>query len=275
MTTKKTIQRKDGITQAYHVGRSVKPREATVKPLTAPPPPLAPARVDYAALVSSPGRPSDSRIDRDVRGNGWEFTSGLDLDRRTGKATWYEVDSNYSGTTFDEHHGHITGWGFSEPLAGVDKQKTFEAVRGDIGRLVDGYYDEFNGQNLVARNADDGTDWDAINERIETAFTEASSGEDWAQNRAIAEAEDAEERITAVVEALALDGVDTELSFGEDGGVYLKLTDRRTGEEVTETVDSTNEETVNRDLRLAVESINDAVEEHDADEAWEEEDDEA
>jgi hypothetical protein len=273
-TKKKAIRRKDGITQSYHIGRSVPAREATATPQTAPPAPLAPARVDYASLVSSPGRPSDSRVEQDVWGNGWEYSYSLDLDRRTGKATWREVDSNHSGTTFDQHHGHIVGWGFSEPLAGVDKQKTFEAVREDLGRLVDGYYNEFNGQNLVARNADDGTDWDALNERIEAAFAEASSGEDWAQNRAIEEFEDTEERVTAAVEALALEGADTELAFAEDGGVYLTLTDRRTGEEVTETVDSTNDETVNRDLRLAVKSITETVERFDADEAWEDDDEE-
>lgn len=274
MTTQNKITRRDGTTQTHHVGQNTpaEPREATAKPQTAPPAPLAPVRVDYAALVSTPGRPSDSRVDRDVWGNGWEYTSGLDLDRRTGKVSFWEVDSNYSGSTFDEHHGHVVGWSFTQHLAGVDKRKTFEAVREDLGRLTDGYDDHWDGHNLVARNVENRTDWDALNERVEAAFDEASSGDDWAENRAIAESEDAEERVKAAVEALALDGADTELAFAEDGGVYLTLTDRRTGAEVSEPIDSTNDETIDHDLRRAVAALNNAVTEYDADEAWVDED---
>lgn len=235
------------------------------------PTPPAPTRVDYAALVSSPGRPRDSRVDQDQR-HDWEYRTGLSLDRRTGKATWWEMDSNYSGWTPDEHNGHVVGWSFPEPLAGADKWETFKGVREDLGRLTDSYYTEWDGQNLVARNADNGTDWDALNERIEAAFDGASSGEDWADNQAAAEAEDAEERVTTAVNALVLDGVVSELSFGDDGGAYVTLTDQRTGEEVSDAVDSTNDGTIGHDIRAVVSQLREAVEEYDADAALEDED---
>lgn len=272
MTTPRKTTRSDGIRQTYHVGRSpVESREATAKPLTAPQTPLAPGRVDYAALVAAPGRPRDSRVDQD-QFHGWEYRSGLSLDRRAGNAFFWEVDSNDSGSSFDEHRGHVVGWSFPEPLAGADKWETFKAVRDDLGRLTDSYYTEWDGQNLIARNADNGTDWDALNERIEAAFDGASSGDDWADNQAVAEAEDAEERVTTAVNALVLDGVASDLSFGDDGGAYVTLTDQRTGEEVSDGVDSTNDETIGHDIRALVAQLNEAVEEHDVDEALEDED---
>jgi len=175
MSKPQKIERRNGATQTNDIGH--------VK---------VESRVDYASLVSTPGRPSDSFVDQDQR-HSWEYTSGLDLDRRTGQVRFWQVDSNYSGSTFDEHHGHVVGWSFSEPLAGVDKWKTFEAVREDLGRLTEGYDDFWDGHNLIARNVKNGTDWDALNERVEEAFTEANSGEDWAQNRAVEEAEDSDE----------------------------------------------------------------------------------
>jgi hypothetical protein len=272
MTTAKKMTRSDGIKQTYHVGRApVVPREAVAKPPAADPAPLAPVRVDYASLVLSPGRAADSRVDKDQLYQ-WEYFSGFSLDRRTGATYWWRAHSSDNLKTFDEVNGHVINWSFPEPLAGDDKLKTFDAVREDLGRLVDGYYNEFDGHSLVARDANNGTDWESLYGRITEQFEEASSGANWADDRAVEEFEDAEERVTAAVDALARDGLKTELEFANDGGVYIELTDIRTGERVNEDIDSTNDKTIAQDLQRAVVALNEAVAERDADDAWEDDD---
>lgn len=259
MTTKRTLKiRKDGVSQHYLTGRALgaEAREAVAKPPFAPPAPLAPAHVDYASLVSDPGVPSDSFMEPDpYYRREWKYNSGLKLDRRTGEVNFWTVDPDSAGTTFDEHLGHVLTWQFLRPLAGTDKYAAFVASREDLGRVTDGYDTEWNGQNLVGQNAENGTDWKAVYGRIQDAINCADSGPDWVQDQEIEE----DGRIADAVDALVLDGVDSSLSWGDSfGEAYLTLTDKRTGVKVTEPI-------VEGDLDHVVALLKAAVEEHDAD----------
>ena len=264
--------RRDGVVQHYTHGKApAAAKEAIAKSVAAPSTPLAPApKRDFAALVTSPGQPTDSRVDKEPCYQDWGYRYGLSLDRRTGETTWWETEYPYY-VPYDGSNGHIVGWAFAAPVSAAVKWKTFEALRMDMGRLVSGYETELDDGELVARNADDGTDWFRLELRIDKGFYDADDGAHWADDQIAAEVEATETRVTVAVNALTLDGVDKDLYFNE-GEAYVILVDRRTGKDVFEQVDSTNVETIDRDLRLAVTALNDAVEEHDANEAWEDDD---
>ena len=113
-TQKKAIRRRDGVTQSYRVGRApvppIEPREATSKPLTAPPVPLAPAHIYYAGAdeLSSPAGRSDGFDTLD-----WDFYSVAAVPRTFGTDGWDQNGYNkYDVNAAGERRGFSAeGWG--------------------------------------------------------------------------------------------------------------------------------------------------------------------
>jgi hypothetical protein len=188
--TKQTIKRSDGHVQRYTVGSNIvvpTPEAGTPSPhatvATSSPAEFAPetAPTDYSDLVDIPQSFSDSDASVDETGRSHLYRYSIKLDRRTGVVTnHYTYVPHDDGTwTQAEQGGLVTGWAFSNPLTGEGKSDILANVASDLGKLVAGFTEVWNGSNFVAEDSDiDGESMDDVRERIETAFDNGRN-DDW------------------------------------------------------------------------------------------------